>query len=419
MRFGLLLLAPLAVLSAGCWAPAPRHSTASTGGHLTHDTSAATTHPAPRACPDGPAAGHSRAPFLAFDTDGKLWAAWEEGGHVWVSSSTDSGASFSHAVKVNPAPERVEAGGESGPKLALGPHGQVWVTWTRQLDRPHTGAVRFARSEDAAVTFLPPRTLGDDPGESGQRFDTLLADGERLTVAWIDKRDRVASPVDFDGASVFFCESQDGGRTFSPARRLVEHACECCRLAGAIDDAGRPVLLWRHVFEGSLRDHALLAFTAPGVPGELTRASFQGWHISGCPHHGPALAVGPDGAYHLAWWSGGGSARGVLYARGGAGRVPEAGARVVSTAPGAGHPAVLATRRAVWLAWLESDSGVTRVMLSATMDDGKSFAPPVQALASVGPAGHPALIADRGRAVLAWFNDPDGLRVVDLGSASI
>jgi hypothetical protein len=426
MRLPAGLALPL-VVAASCGPPpaslgvvksgGPMLAAAAAASHADHGAVSAAPSPAPRFHPAGPVAGCSTAPSLAFDEGGRLWAAWEEGGRVWVSSSADRGVAFTAAAAVNATPEPIEAGRESRPKLAVGRSGQIWVTWTRRLDKPHTGVVRFSRSEDGGLTFQPPRTLGDDPGRSGQRFDTLLADPSgRLTVAWIDKRDRTASRdsgEDFEGASLYFCESADGGRTFGPSRMLAQHVCECCRLAGTLDAAGRPVLMWRHAFDGSVRDHAVLAFVAPGVPGDLTRASFDGWRVQGCPHHGPAVTVDPRGALHMVWWSGGGSGgRGIFYSRSDGGTPSPA--HLVSNGPQAGRPAVLATLAAVWVAWLESDEDLTHLMLARSTDGGLTFPPAARVLATPGAPDHPALVRDRGRAVLAWFTEPEGLRLVDL-----
>jgi hypothetical protein len=56
--------------------------------------------------------------------------------------------------------------------------------------------------------------------------------------------------------------------------------------------------MWRHVFEGSERDHMMaeIPSNTPTLEAKqdvaTRRVTFGHWVIDGCPHHGAALAVG-------------------------------------------------------------------------------------------------------------------------------
>ena len=73
--------------------------------------------------------------------------------------------------------------------------------------------------------------------------------------------------------------------------------------------------MFRNLFEGGVRDHAVMTFADPATPGEVRRVSNDDWQISACPHHGPSLSISPAGTYHVAWYTNGKARKGLFYAR--------------------------------------------------------------------------------------------------------
>src|SRR4029077_12384792 len=84
------------------------------------------------------------------------------------------------------------------------------------------------------------------------------------------------------GAALAFAWSDDGSR-FGDTTIAVDNTCECCRLAVAFAGPGRPAILFRNIFLGSVRDHAVLTFKDNGTPGPLRRVSVHNWKIEACP----------------------------------------------------------------------------------------------------------------------------------------
>ncbi|WP_205189995.1 sialidase family protein, partial [Burkholderia sp. LMG 13014] len=237
----------------------------------------------------------------AFDARHRLWVAWVEGAHVVVAHSDDAGRTLSAPVTVNAMPEPIYTSAENRPKIATSPDGRaVYVSWSMPLDAPYTGMVRFARSLDSGATWSVPVTVHRDRQAITHRFDMMAVDpAGNIAIAWIDKRDLVAAKAAgqaYEGAAVYYAVSRDGGASFEAERKVTDHTCECCRIAMAIDPAGRIEAAWRNVFPGQIRDHALavlpVAASDPVVP---VRATFSNWHVEACPEHGPALAITPDG----------------------------------------------------------------------------------------------------------------------------
>ena len=123
-------------------------------------------------------------------------------------------------MRVTPVAEPIDANGESRPKVALGPRGEVYVTWTRKGRTMHIGDVRFARSLDGR-RFTAPVTVNDDGLRTGHRFDTLAAArAGASTLAWIDTREQERARRRWEARRwarrLYLAASGDGGRSFGP-----------------------------------------------------------------------------------------------------------------------------------------------------------------------------------------------------------
>jgi hypothetical protein len=384
---------------------------------------AADTPPAFPGCEAQPApvsvhCGH--APTPAFDAEGRLWVAWVQFGHIHVAASGDRGASFGPAVTVNRVPEPTYHDGENRPKLALGRSGTIYVTYTRRLEERFSGDIRFSRSVDGGRSFSEPVTLNDNREPISHRFDALGVDGEgAVIVVWLDARDAAAarrSGAEYRGSALYYTRSTDGGRTFTLDRKLADHACQCCRLSLAMDPDGLPVVLWRHIFEPNIRDHALLTFDAPDRPGTLRRASRDDWAVDACPHHGPALSIARDGTYHMVWFTNATEQRrGPYYARS-----SDQGQSFTEALPlgrpeaGAGHPHVLASGERVVLAWTEIQDDHTLLYLRQSLDSGERWSEPVLFARTFGPSDRPLLLDDADRVYVSWHSAAAGYRLLEV-----
>jgi hypothetical protein len=383
---------------------------------------------------DNPAAkpaahGHHRGAALgtgaAVDPDGRLWIAQLDGSgeamlavNIILRSTVDGGKTWSEPIGVLRAPEPIEASGESRPKLAFGPRGEIYISYTRPLAKPYTGDIRFVRSLDGGRTFSEPVIVQRDRAVRTHRFDSLIVDRQgRVFVAWIDKRDAEAARaarVPYAGAGLYYAVSSDRGASFGPDVRAAEHTCECCRIALAVDPAGRVTALWRHVFAPNVRDHASVVLPPEGTPSAPRRASFDEWHIDACPHHGPALAFAPDGTRHQVWFDAPDDDGGVFYAAFTDGRMGKP-ARLGS--PTAEHGDVVAFGTSVLLAWKEFDGESTVVRTRYSADGGRNWTAATP-FATRGSSDHVHLVHDRNRAWLVWRTAIEGVRVQHIGGAT-
>jgi hypothetical protein len=354
---------------------------------------------------------------VAFSPDGSLLAVRKEGDHLQLWRSSDEGVSWLPPVLINAQPEQISAGGDNRPKLAVAADGSIYVAWTKALAKPYTGEIRFARSVDGK-TFSPPVTVHQDRSEITHAFESMLVTGDgRIVLAWIDKRDMVVAKTtkaEYRGAAVYSAMSTDGGLTFQPERKIADHACECCRIAAAIDQDGAPVFMWRHVFAPNERDHAIVRLKADGAPETVLRATFDHWRIDGCPHHGPSLAVDGAGVRHAVWFNQKDGDGRVFYGRLEAGKqgVIVAGQRTVGSSR-AEHADLAVAGQRVAVLWKEFDGERGRLLADISEDGGLSFRQ-IELATSGGASDQPRALS-RGDVLYAfWRSEHEGIRVFRL-----
>jgi hypothetical protein len=355
-------------------------------------------------------------PTAAFDGDGRLQVAFEYGGRVHVSTAGDDLDTFSAPIAVNVDAEEIDVNGENRPKIAIGPEGEVFVSWTRKLPGGFNGEIRFSRSLDGGKSFEPLRTINDDGLVTGHRFETLLVDAAgNVYLAWIDKRDLVAAKAAgeaYAGAAVYYTVSTDHGETFAANRRVAAHSCECCRIAATETPENQVALFYRAIFGDNIRDHAFAVIDTEGVSSPMRRATDDDWFIEGCPHHGPALVSAGAEAFDLAWFTNGDKRSGVYYARFRPDGDGLARLKAVSTGASAGHPSLVRVPGRLLLAWKEFTGEKTVVKLIESPDDGRSWSEPVTVANTLRDSDHPFLLKRGDFAYLSWYTADEGLRLV-------
>ena len=360
---------------------------------------------------------------VAIDGQGQLWRASVKQGHVWVDKSTNLGKTFSPPVKVNTVAMKVAADGEARPKIAISPEGFVYLTWTESLKAPYAGYIWFARSTHQGKQFDNPIIVHQDHAEITHRFDALhVAPNGNITVTWVDKRDLLAAKAagkPYDGAAIYYAVSTDKGASFQPEQKLADNSCECCRIATAHKPDGTVVAMWRHVFEGSERDHMIAEISSQKQKVTPHRATFGRWQIDGCPHHGAALASGGEGAdwwgYHMAYFDGNDKAPGLYYSRmDGEAWVSSPAKKFGDNTKQAGHPAIISVGKQVWLVWREIKDSQYSIWGMQSDDDGKTWQPAKQLLSSPQKLDYPTLLVHQQRPYLACNGQQHGLTLLPM-----
>ena len=188
-------------------------------------------------------------------------------------------------------------------------------------------------------------------------------------------------------------------------KKKKKDTCECCRLGLAFAGPGRPVVVFRNIFEGGVRDHAVMTFTDPATPGEVRRVSNDDWQIAACPHHGPSLSISPAGTYHVSWYTNGKARKGLFYARSqDEGRTFSDPLPLGRSDRNPTRPYVLAGPRGATMVWKEFDGEKTSVNAMISHDEGKSWSKPVVIATTTDTSDHPLLVSD-GQHDLSFLDD--------------
>lgn len=365
----------------------------------------------------------AEVPTPAFDAQGGLWLAWTQNEHVYVAKSNDGGQSILPPVRVTPDPLPVEKNGENRPKVVAAPNGDLYVSFIAKGEKKFTGVVYFSRSLDGGKTFSAPKRISDEAQPSSQRFEALKVgpDG-RIFIAWLDKRDLFAAKqakTTYRGSALYYAISDDRGATFHANRNGADHSCECCRVAMDIGPDGLPVIVWRHIFEPSIRDHAVMKLNAYGSPGAVVRLSEDNWELDGCPHHGPAISISDNGVQHVTWFTDGEARQGIFYAS------SDDGGRTFTSPMAfgdadhqAGHPSVLAVGEQVYLTWKEFSGVLDELYVMASADQGLTWSTPLRVAATADASDHPFLIEDGRWLYASWATTLEGLHLFKVAPLS-
>lgn len=350
----------------------------------------------------------------AFGPDGTLWLVWMAGGQVSVASSHDEGRSFSASTEVTTKRLNLDWGPDARPKIVVDRKGGLAIAFSTFRDEAFNGEVFSTRSADGGKSFAEPKPITSN--NESQRFEALALDQDgTVFAAWLDKRNRIFAKEagqKYEGAGLFFTSSGDGGATYAEAKLAREGTCECCRLGLAFAAPGRPVVIFRNIFDGGVRDHAVMTFTDLSTPGEIRRVSNDDWQINACPHHGPSLTVAPNGTYHVAWYTNGKVRKGLFYAHSrDEGRTFSAPMPLGQPGRNPTRPFVFAGVTGTVMVWKEFDGEKTSVQMTISRDDGETWSPAKTISSTSDTSDHPLLVSNGKRIYLSWMTKADGYRL--------
>ena len=242
-------------------------------------------------------------PQLAVDTDGTIHMIYYKGdaaaGDLFYVQSTDAGATFSPAIRVNSQDQSaVAAGTIRGAHLSLGKNGRVHVAWNgsekakpkgpANPDLPanspyrHSAPMLYSRMNDEGTGFQPERNLMTHT-YSLDGGGSVAADGlGNVYVVWH------ANSLNEDargegGRAVWVATSRDEGKTFAPesrANREQTGACGCCGLRAHADARGNVYILYRSAENTVNRDMYELASNDKGITYEARK--LDQWEVARC-----------------------------------------------------------------------------------------------------------------------------------------
>lgn len=406
MRTAIYLLVILLSYAAGASHAAMQHD------QHTEDTRGATACQDAHALPSPHCGRAPTATFVEGVRDSVLYVVFSQNNHVYLSRSTDLGRTYSVPTAINTTPEAIYDDGENRPKILVGKDQWIYVSWTHKTPGRYAGEIRFTRSRDGGASFEPPRTINTDNALISHRFDSISQDSKgNLYLVWIDKRAQIkaaAEGQDYTGAALYYVVSHDQGASFSENRKLVDHSCECCRVALAQDAQGKVVAFWRHSFPGQIRDHAMAYVPETHTSAELFRATEDQWHLEGCPHHGPDLSIDARNIAHLAWFTQGSQHQGLIYGQFDLKTRTMSNEQVFDATPGASRPQVYAIGSDVYLVWKRFNGEATELLMRRSNDNGNTWSENQSLAKTQEKSDHPDFVTDKSRVYVAWQTQAEG-----------
>jgi len=345
----------------------------------------------------------------AFGPDRRLWRIVPTTDHVYVDFSSDYGKTFSPPVPVNVERVPIRTQSEYRPQIAVDPAGRVYVAYPAFGLQPWT--TYLSVSENRGQHFSMPEPLSDK-ARTANSFQAVLAIGPKgdLHAFWHDERE---GADEARGNDIFHTALDAKGKTLQSNQKIVDGVCSCCRLAVDFDTDGRPVLITRFIYPGNVRDHGLLKPQDDRAEWTAVRATDDDWKIEACPVHGPALSVGRDGRYHIAWFTQGNKRQGLFYAHSDdQGRRFSEPVALGDSKQLPGHPDVLAMGERVVLAWNEFDGRKNRVMVKQSGDGGNTWSEAIATAESDSDADFPFLLTDGQAIFLSWNSQNKGYRLI-------
>ncbi len=236
-----------------------------------------------------------------------------KGGDLFYRRSTDGGATWQDAIRVNSeANSAIAMGTIRGGQLALGRGGRVYAVWNGSDAAPRNAAapasvrkygaapLLFTRLNDQGDGFEPQRNLLTKAWNLDGGADVAADEDGRVYVAW-HAQDKIDG--DESNRRVFLAISSDDGATFTPEAPIWKEltgACGCCALRLHADKGGKVALLYRSATEMVHRDTYVLRSSDGGR--SFTGQNVAQWNIAMCPMSSFSFAE-RDGGLVGAWES--------------------------------------------------------------------------------------------------------------------
>lgn len=301
--------------------------------------------------------GDASCPCITYTPDGKLALSWvetrpgKETGRICYALYDEQSRAFAPPQEIATT-EGVLPHAENMPKLAFKPGGEMIAMFgAEQHDarNKYAGQVFYTQSFDKGRTWQPARPLVQDTASYDQRYFDMacLPDGEAAAI-WLDNR----RETQLEGSTLYYAATS-GRSGFTGERPLARTICQCCRTDLYVEAGGGIHAAFRDIINDSIRDmvHMVSGDGGRSFSGPV-RISADNWVIRGCPHTGPAMVKNRYGL-HFAWFTMGNGA-GVFYCRSGDNGKTYTKKEAVSTAPMAKHPQITALgNEDVLLVWDE------------------------------------------------------------------
>lgn len=350
---------------------------------------------------------HLSGAAIAATKDGGVVLAWiaaqKEAFHVYVARP---GVPGGQAVRVNPEGLVAESLHQS-PGLAIGPGGEVYVSWSAPKPKPEgtlfASDLYLSRSRDGGKSFEPPLRINENRPISHSFEGIAVAADGTVIVAWLDSREG------WEQSGTYLARVGARGSHVEQVVKLDRDTCVRCRVHVATAPQETVAVAWRKVFPGQIRDMVLGLSRDGGrtfAPATLVHA--DGWHITACPHRGGSVGLDGQGRFYVTWYTEGAQEQPSLrFTTSDDGRHFAAPTRLdtsTTSIPDHVRMAVDATGRAV-VVWEDATAVRRRVLLRYTLDGGRTLSP-IQVLSQAIKAYTPDItVLPTGGFAVVWHEE--------------
>jgi len=151
--------------------------------------------------------------------------------------------------------------------------------------------VRSAFSSDGGRTWSPPMRLHRDTSGTEHGFVSLVSIGKTDGMAvWLDGHNFLGHAEGHGpGPDMAVHGARITASGFTDERVIDPRACDCCQTAATVTSRG-VLVAYRDRSSAEIRDISIARYEN-GRWSAPTPLHADGWHLSGCPVNGPALAA--------------------------------------------------------------------------------------------------------------------------------
>lgn len=372
--------------------------------------------------PPAASAGAS-TPYLTAGTDGTVWMSWMERGadSAWVLRAARRPANGRWTEPVVVVRDSlIFANWADFPSLAVDARGRVIAHFLRRsAPGKYSYHVWVTTSTDSGATWSAPQRLHRDTSASEHGFAALVPQPDGSTLAaWLDGNATGGE----GGAMNLGFGVMDSTLRVRPDTMLDTRVCDCCQVAGARTGGGA-LFAYRDRSADEVRDIAVVRYDeGRWWPPAVVHA--DGWVTRACPVNGPALSSRNDAVALAWFTNARDSAKVQLAFSTDRGATWSAPVRVDDGAPLGRVDVEYLSDGGALVTWMEQTAkGAAEIRARRVRPDGVlSAATVVSATSDARSAGFPRIAAVSDTAVyVAWreMTNPARLRLTQLRLAGI
>ena len=231
-------------------------------------------------------------PQVAMSAKGEAYVVFGRNGSFYCATSLDEGRTFKRPVLVGSL-EKAALGMRRGPRIAATERGVV-VSAISHAD----GNVMAWFSSDQGATWSAATRINSVTNAAREGLHAMAGDGKgTVHAAWLDLR---GGKTELWGAS-----SPDGGRTWGANHLIYKspdgHICECCHPSLAVDGRGRVWAMWRNFLDGARDMYASVSEDGGRTFSAARKLGDGTWTLKACPMDGGQIAFGTGGGLLTVW----------------------------------------------------------------------------------------------------------------------